>query len=75
MVTFAAIRLPGPSFKPQPGHTFRCVPCVRSRFLLHAHPGTSPQEPKMVPVPVPSSGTKKGLEVDRVHITPPQSMF
>jgi len=31
VVTFAAIRLLGPKFKPQPGQKFA------SRFMLHAH--------------------------------------
>src|SRR6218665_1173814 len=34
-----------------------------SRFLPHAHLKTSPQEPKMVPVPVPSPVTKRVLVV------------
>src|SRR6218665_1068717 len=32
VITFAAITLPGPRFKPRPGQTFL------SRCLLHAHP-------------------------------------
>ena len=57
VVTFATIRLPGPRFKPRPGKKFG------SRFLLLTHPETSPQEPKMVSVPIPSPDTKRGLVV------------
>ena len=57
MVTFAAINLPGPRFKSRPGQKFG------SRFLLHACPKKSPQEPKMVPVPVSSPDMKRGLAV------------
>ena len=53
VVTFAAIWLPVPRFKPRPGQK------LGLRFLLQAQHEASPQEPKMVPVPVPSPDTKR----------------
>ena len=57
VVMFAAIRLPGPRFKPRPGQKFG------SRFMLPAHPKTSSEEPKIVPVLVPIPDTKRTLMV------------
>src|SRR6218665_1734788 len=52
MVTFAAIRLRGPTFKPRPGQK------LEPRFLLHAHPVLRLMGPQhWVPEPIPSLET------------------
>ena len=60
VITFAAIRLQGPRFKPRPGQKFE------TRFLLHAHPCSKPPGTQYrVLEPVPSVGTHRKKTSDR----------